>query len=200
MGANFITKSFDPSSSQELTKAFEKHQEEERYENGNDGYSGHIGLANGLQINSKTFKDYDSAEEWLSNNTQKWGSAIAVKVGSFENAFPKTESEKKLSKAFQELETSLTNWDKDIIKRVKAGKSLQRSCTKCDSKISVLYIKDIYCPVCSNSKFLKTETDDKKFLALQTKYKAAKSKIDAAKQKTKGKNDAYWLVGAVCAS
>lgn len=201
MGANFDSVTFKPCSKEELKKQFESCQNEMCEENGHDTYAGHIGIAAGLTINSKTFKDENAAYDWVSENSQKWGNAIAVQVGDFSNVFPKTESEKKLMQNFSQLGLSLKNWDADILTRVKNGKSQQRTCQKCSSKVSVSYLKTNYCPVCGNNQFLKTDTDEKKLATLKTKFKESQAKVNEAKKKYDEKNkNSFWFVGAWCAS
>ncbi|ESX17895.1 hypothetical protein X766_16015 [Mesorhizobium sp. LSJC255A00] len=78
MGANFKTQSFDGKlSKKELETAFERVQDQDRYENGHS-YSGGFGMARGLQIADKTFRDREIAEEYLDSNCEKWEEAIAV--------------------------------------------------------------------------------------------------------------------------
>ena len=169
-------------------------------ERGQDTYAGHIGIVNGLDISSQVFKDSRTAEEWLVNNTEKWGSAKAVKVGDFSKVFPVTMAEKKMNEAYIALKEEITNWDATIIKRVKAGKSAQKGCDKCGSKISIKHISHANCPVCGDHKFLKTATDDKKLSVMQSKFKDMTAKISVAKKKYEtNAKETFWLVGAWCA-
>lgn len=201
MGACFDSVQFAASNTAELQKRFKDHQEGMCSDRGQDTYAGHIGIVNGLSITSQVFKDSKAGEEWLVNNTQKWESAKAVKVGDFSKVFPVTAAEKKLNDTYTALKDEITNWDSSIIKRVKAGKSAQKGCDKCGSKISIKYISHANCPVCGDSKFLKTATDDKKLSGMQVKLKDMEAKISVAKKKyEKNAKDTYWLVGAWCAS
>ena len=201
MGACFNSVQFAASNTAELQRHFKKHQEYMCTERGQDPYAGHIGIANGLSITSQVFKDTKAADDWLVNNTQKWESAKAVKVGDFGKVFPVTAGEKKMNEAYIALKNEITNWDTNIIKRVKAGKSAQKGCDKCGSKISIKHISHVNCPVCGDFKFLKTATDDKKFAGMQIKLKEMEIKISGAKKKydTNAKYT-FWLVGAWCAS
>ena len=201
MGACFDCVSIAPCSTEELKSKFKDLQEDYCNDHGADTYAGHIGIAPGMTISSKAFKSSDLAQDWLSQNSEKGEPALAVKVGDFTNVFPKTETEKKLAATFAELQGTINNWDTDIIKRVKAGKSLQRTCSKCTSKVTVSYIKTNACPVCSDKAFLQTDTDAKKLAALKIKYNETKKKVDEAKQKYAQKNKgSFWLIGAWCAS
>jgi hypothetical protein len=67
------------STHQELRDKFAQIQEDDRYENGHS-YSGTIGMACGLEITDKIFEDNFKADEWLSNNTEKYEPAKAVKL------------------------------------------------------------------------------------------------------------------------
>lgn len=69
-----------PRSEAELKEIFEKNQEVDRYENGHM-YSGGIGMAEGLVIDrGKKFGSPRDAEDWIEENAQKWGPALAVRV------------------------------------------------------------------------------------------------------------------------
>lgn len=203
MGANFDSHKFKACSTEELQKKFRILQEDMYHESGNDTYAGHLGIVPGLTILDKVFKGPNIAEDWLSNNTEKWENALAVKVGDFSNIFPKTEADKKLQKDYELATLSINNWAEEIIKRVKAGKSLQKTCTSCQSKIAVKYIKHVNCPVCQHQKFLITPTDEKKKETLVNKHKELEKKLTDSKRKFEEKNKenkAYWIVGAWCAS
>jgi hypothetical protein len=79
MGCNFQTMTVPGSASREdVVKAFDQAQDQDRYENGHN-YSGGFGMARGLTFESHTFYSRETAEEWLDRNAQKWESAIAVR-------------------------------------------------------------------------------------------------------------------------
>ncbi len=100
----------------------------------------------------------------------------------------------------QELQNKFNNWDTDLITRAKQSKSTQRGCKKCGSKVAVKYLKSIYCPVCGDSHFIKTETDNKAFVTLQVKLKAQQTKVNEMAKKYEEKNkDNCWYIGAWCA-
>jgi hypothetical protein len=79
MGACFNTMTAK-GTPQEVRKAFEQKQEQDRYENGHV-YSGGLGMAPGLTFTNKTFDDTRDAYEWLADHAQKWDNALAVKIG-----------------------------------------------------------------------------------------------------------------------
>lgn len=66
-----------------VAEEFQKVQDTDRYDNGHS-YSGGFGMASGLSFSPQSFAA-DKEEEavtWLEDNAQKWGPALAVKVGS----------------------------------------------------------------------------------------------------------------------
>lgn len=201
MGACFDSRTFKASDEKTLKESFEKVQENACNENGSDSYAGHIGIVRGLEVTTKVFKDENSAYDYIHNNAQKWGCAIAVKVGDFSKVFPVTAAEKKELIKEQELQSKYSNWDKDLIMRVKQAKSTQRGCKKCGSKISVKYVNSINCPVCGDNHFVTTDTDNKAFQTLKSKLKEQTSKVKEMSKKYDEKNKSnYWYVGALCAS
>lgn len=64
----------------EVKLKFRDEQERDRRENGHS-YSSGFGQCTSLTILSKTFTEMFLAQEWLEDNAQKWGPALAVKVG-----------------------------------------------------------------------------------------------------------------------
>ena len=158
-------------------------------------------MAQGLSIKNVTFKTFNEAETWLDDNCYKYGPAIAVKVGNFNDMFPKSVSDKKLFQTYNTLNLSIDNWNTDIISRVKKAKSLQKTCTKCFSKISVSFIKNNWCPVCNSHDLLETDTDKKKIVTMKKKLENLKAEINTAKTNQSKKNKpSFWYVGALCAS
>lgn len=80
MGACFVHDSFDMVDTKKLGDLYRSWQDQDRYENGHSGYSGGVGTLAGLRISRKaTFPDANAAINWLSDNTEKRGDAVAVK-------------------------------------------------------------------------------------------------------------------------
>lgn len=201
MGACFDSVTFDACDTKVLTEKFREHQDAMCDDNGRDAYAGHIGIARGLTVSTKVFKTSEEAENYLVENAQKWGPAIAVKVGDFSKIFPVTATEKKEVKKLEELKEKFENWDKNLIVRAKSAKSAQRGCKKCGSKVAVKYISTNHCPVCGDMHFIETDTDKKARQTLQKNYQEQTKKVKEMSQKYKEKNkDNFWLVGAWCAS
>lgn len=201
MGACFDSATFKACEEKTLTKKFSELQESRSYDNGSDAYAGHIGIARGLTISSKSFKNISEAEEYVQNHAQKWSSAIAVKVGDFSKIFPVTAGEKKEVQKLADMQKKFDNWESDLIERVKKSKSAHRGCKHCGSKIAVKYVKTSHCPVCSDMKFIETDTDRKNYEFLRNNLKAQKDKVNILSKKYDEKNkNNFWYVGAWCAS
>lgn len=82
MGANYQSMNVASTDKKIVEDAFDDAQSTDRYENGHS-YSGGFGMATGLafMVNEKFTSD-DAADEWLEENAQKWGEALAVLVSS----------------------------------------------------------------------------------------------------------------------
>ncbi len=201
MGACFNTASFPACDETTLKTKFKYLQADMCNDNGSDAYAGHIGIAKGLKILSLSFKNKLEAHDYLDNHCEKWGSAVAVKVGDFSKVFPVTATEKKEVEKLNDLQNRFSNWENDLIGRTKKAKSTQRGCKKCGSKIATKYLSTINCPICGDIHFIQTPTDSKNYLTLRTNLKAQQDKIKTLSKKYEEKNkDNFWLVGALCAS
>lgn len=201
MGACFDSRAFKASSEKKLKEDFTEYQEYMCQEHGFDAYAGHIGIARGLIIENKVFKNEKEAYNYVFNRAEKWQAAIAVKVGDFSKVFPVTATEKKEVLKLEELKDRVSNFQKDLIIRVKQSKSTQRGCKKCGSKISVKYVKEVYCPVCGDNHFIETETDTKNLNNLKVKLQEQQTKVNVISKKYDEKTkDTCWFVGALCAS
>ena len=80
MGAAFDAYFANNPNRTEVKQKFDYIQEIDRHENGHC-YSGGIGMASGIRfLNDRTFSCINEAEEWVVNNAEKWGPALAVRV------------------------------------------------------------------------------------------------------------------------
>ena len=61
----------------EVETRFGEAQARDRIDNGNS-YSGGIGMATGIEFRSQSFPSIQTAQDWLEENAQKWGPALAV--------------------------------------------------------------------------------------------------------------------------
>ena len=84
MGACFDLRFVEETDKQKAKEIFESMQEECRYENGHS-YSGGIGMATGLRFTDEVFSGSREAEEWLEDNAEKWGPALAVRFNGIVN-------------------------------------------------------------------------------------------------------------------
>jgi hypothetical protein len=64
----------------EVENRFRQEQEQDRLENGSN-YSGGFGQCTGLEYPGRIFDSIEAAGEWVEENAQKWGPALAVKAG-----------------------------------------------------------------------------------------------------------------------
>lgn len=67
-------------SKEQVEKIFEERQEEDRDYYGNDPYNGSWTTFCGIKFISKVFDTEDGAVDYILENAEKWGYALAVKV------------------------------------------------------------------------------------------------------------------------
>ena len=80
MGSHFTCETFDGKlNSSEFRRQYEARISELLSEYGTDAYNGTLTTTSGLRIEEKTFDSRQAAEDYVSENTQKWGEALAVK-------------------------------------------------------------------------------------------------------------------------
>jgi hypothetical protein len=81
MGANFQTVQVRETDDKKLRKWFQTYQEELRYEYGHEAYNGTMSNCAGLSIDTEHLFCNDSeAHDYIIDRTDKWGSALAVRV------------------------------------------------------------------------------------------------------------------------
>lgn len=225
MGASYVSHSFNHCSEVELSNKVDSVCSEVAYESGHGPYSGDWGekLGVGVKHINKTFNSRMDADDWLTDNSDKWGPLIAVKVLSA----PKDVNTKSIDSKLEAANTKLRNLLIEVgernacgntevkplvgtvLERVKSGKSKFKGCDDCGSKVSTAHLKHHVCPVCGNKEFLLTDTDKMKLHKLNVKLAALKadisdledkrkSKIDVAVKADKNKNNWVWLVGGWC--
>lgn len=201
MGASYDSTTFKACDVNTLKAHFVNIQNNRCYDSGSDAYAGHIGIASGISVHEKVFKNNQSAEEYVMEVAQKWGPAIAVKVGDFSQIFPMKANEKKEVEKLSELQDKHTNWSKNLVERVKKSKSAFRGCKVCQSKIAVRYLRGTDCPVCSDMSFIETSTDKANYKVLTDRLQEQKKKVKEMERKYLEKNkENYWYIGAWCAS
>lgn len=86
MGAEFCTLEINSLNKSEVERQFKSEQERDRHENGHS-YSGGMGMAKGLNFESKTFENGEQACNYLEVTCKKWGPAIAVVVMNESNPY-----------------------------------------------------------------------------------------------------------------
>jgi len=109
MGANFSTAKFNEKDAVKLRKAYQSYVQELQYQYGHDGYNGTLATCRGLDVKERLFKTFGEAEEWLVENTSKWGEAVAVKVFTPSKAFKDTAKGKALT--LKKEQANKAYWD-----------------------------------------------------------------------------------------
>lgn len=80
MGSSFVSTSFPGKlAPAELRAEFNEHCNEQEFEYGKSAYNGTLSTTSGLEIESVTLGSRLEAEEYVSDKTQKWGPAVAVR-------------------------------------------------------------------------------------------------------------------------
>lgn len=73
----------------ELRKKFDAYCGDQIHEHGSNAYNGTLSTTSGLQIDNKTFHTLKEAEEYISNNTEKRGTSLAVRYTVIEEVIKK---------------------------------------------------------------------------------------------------------------
>lgn len=198
MGACFIDTIFEASDEATLKKNFANYAEQQRYDNGHDAYSGVLNY--GVRVSTQVFKTMDEAQKYVENNTRKWETALAVKVGAFSKALFNTPKGNKLITQVNELRQKIQVFDKELLKKLETQKSLFKGCSHCGSKISVKHFvkgTSTECPVCHHE-FVKAPKDIERLKKLAgdlvTKKKELQVMTKEYSQKM-GNTKPCWYVG-----
>ena len=153
-----------------------------------------------LEIREPSFSSRHEALLWLEFHCNKFGPAIAVKVGDFSKQFPTKLKDKKIVEKHAQVKKQLENWNALILKNAHDGTKKQVTCCHCHSKISISFMTANECPVCQDSHILHSKGEASKlkklnnaFLTLENELKEAK---DAYDNNNKKRIAPYWLVAS----
>lgn len=81
MGASYISRRIKETDRTAIENKFDEIVEECLYEYGHDSYNGTFSTMHGIKVRtSNVFSDRYSADEFIAEHTEKWGSAMAVTV------------------------------------------------------------------------------------------------------------------------
>lgn len=238
MGAVYTAKTFPKCDMSALTKQIMEACNEEAYESGHGGYSGTWAEKRGygVKVCDKSFLSAADAAEWIQNNCDKYGPLLAVKLAkptkpntdAIDRKMVKLEEEMSplmrelnggyfsrdggLSKELFSIEPIPTQVKNRVIAAEKAiaGKPVMQTCKQCGSKINLIHVKGIQCPVCGDTQFHYTATEKRRTETLRKQIDALKIKVDALAQDrrtvmeeaaTKAVEDGAWVwyVGGDCA-
>jgi len=202
MGASFLWQKFPDCPKEALKEKFRRMQENAAYEDGHE-YSGNWNMCTGLSIDeTRVFASIKEAVAHLNDVCEKHGVARAVRA----QTAPSVIVDQKLKEAeeqWRHVQVEVVDFDRQLLVRVREGKSRTRGCDNCGSSIAVSHLRSVYCPVC-NIAFLKTPTDDKRLQALQAKVerlkKAAEVRREQLAKRQKTAPALIWVIGGLCAS
>lgn len=107
-------------------------------DNGGIGpYCGNWNANSGLNITNKTFPNDAAAEAYFERTLSKNGDVLAVRIGSFDKAWPATKEQKTMVARLEELETEDNEFEYNILLRAQKQKSKTKKCSHCESSINV---------------------------------------------------------------
>jgi hypothetical protein len=213
MGANLVietTKDYTPS---ELRLWVKDRVNDMLHEHGHDTYAGHWGCKEPtVQVHEKRFESVEAAEEFISENNQKWDGLTACKaITTKQITFPHTKGDQELQRKRKELADyifpigfqEMSGFEKEVVERIRKQKSKLKTCEHCSSRVAIKHIRHVNCPVCGKE-FLLTDTDRKRVEAWQKKHANIKKKIQARTSELerenvgKTKKGYVWVVGGWC--
>ena len=197
MGGEYTTRTYDGKMSKEqIKKQVACDTQEMNYENGSGSYSGHWGVKNGgVDFCSTTFSSEDKADDWLSDNNDKWGSVGACYIEEKMGTDTQNEKIKTQRTKVRETESSINVALGQFLTKKKNGKG--KKCTSCGISVVAGNV-GLKCPACGTS-FL-TDTENKKIGKIKVKIEAEKTKLETLISKRGGKTVKKWLCGGWCSS
>jgi len=176
MGAVYNSMEVDgKATKQEVTSQFNDRRESDGYECGHS-YSGSFSEFSGLEFSSKVFHSENAAHDWVSDNAEKWGPAIAVKYAVFED----TKTLQSLRNQMQVLRNKVG------AARTKVWEANQKM------RINNRTEKPSYVTKAESNYEKAQNTINPKIAAKEEKYSTIEQKLAAKSKKTK------WLMGGWC--
>lgn len=213
MGAIFITEIASKGTNKELQERFNHLRSESLAMHGHERYSGEMGTKDDIEAVARVgvFNSSDDAFQYLVDECDKNGPALAVKVASFN---------KTTSKQIEQVNTKITaikkqpymtgeailNIRDNAVNRARLAKSKMKTCSGCQSKIAQAHIKNYRCPVCDSDQFVMTATDNRKIAKAFDQQDEGELKVASLEERIKNikalsdTKDWYWLIGASCPS
>ena len=198
MGAEFNDVSFKEENKDKVRKLWANEVKNAEYENGHAGnYTGSIAeLGTSIDFTNVLVGDYETAEEYLSDNHRKWDCALAVQYVI--NSTVKSNARDKLKEKEQKAYTDWQTLEKKLTSEISNAKSKTISCKRCDSKVNRSYVKTHWCPVCASD--LLSPTAKARLVKAKEKYTIAKSTQENYTPKIAKGSKKAWLVGGWCSS
>ena len=198
MGAAYVSYSVGDLTDQQLKEDFRNKQERAGHDHGHGGYSGTIYEAQGLVIRrDKVFPTTLAADDWLNENAEKWGPAIAVRIVPAPGLKRPTDAQiKDAEQRFRSVDQALRDAREAPVRRIKNARAAHIGCKRCKSKLAKEYIRSTECPLCRGT--LATATEEKRIETAKKKYEEGLERHRDFEQRRHGPLEPGWLVGAVC--
>lgn len=183
MGAILQHYTYNRGSFEELEQHHQSYQEAECNANGNDTYSGHLGiLPEGLNLdNKKVFDNAEDALQYIEDNHYKWNSAMAVPYKG--KAYSYDKAGKKVIAACTKAEKEFTDTQSAVMQEIKSTKSKTITCKNCLSSITRKYIGTPQCPVCYKNNAFYSATQAKRLAAKLQKLNELERKKSSLQRK-----------------
>lgn len=217
MGSNFIARTHPDCNKETLKKWVRDASEEDAFAHGNE-YSGYWNMCRGLVIEDKIFNSFEEAEEYLQENTQKWENLLAVRAktpatlpnratlnasaqAQFNHHTAKIAA---IKKSLSQTQSTIFNFDLEIVNKWRRGKSKFKTCPACESFLRVAYLTRHRCPVC-NQEFPRTATEQAAFETAKNKVAALEAQLVQAEKSARKavgvpETEVVWVVAGWCAS
>jgi hypothetical protein len=120
MGSHFHTANFDGKlTTREVVTAYNNLVAEERYEHGSGAYSGTFATLSGIKVLDQTFDSEQAAYDYIADNTEKRGNALAVR-------FKKSQTVPVKSPTFGGKKLSSSAYGPDLVNPVSLQDFLRR--------------------------------------------------------------------------
>lgn len=191
MADNLKTKDFEACSEESLKTQYHNFGQNE--------------VANGektrvLEVRDVNFSNRHEALLWLEFHCNKFGPAIAVKVGDFSKQFPVKLKDKKIVEKHAQVKKQLEHWNETILNNAHKGTKKQVTCSTCHSKISISYMKANECPVCADQDILHSKGEMAKLKKLRNSFSNLEVELSEAKnayeENNKKRISPFWLVAS----
>ena len=202
MGACFCDRRLDAMSDVELRRSVEGLVASARAEYGSDPYSGTWATNSGLTIERhRLFDLFEDAQNYVTEQAQKRGPIVAVRVKDLPPFVEATEQGKGLAAKAKEAYSSWRAHAGEVLGRHRA-EGAPFVCPHCGASIPIDRVRGIDCPVCHKAGALFTADELAEALRRKSAEEAARMALKAAAASWAAKQPVepwFWYLGAWCA-